>query len=353
MAYLAIFIVAGAAILEGGLRLFIYVQHGVPGKTYGLWRYDRVLGAQHKENAYNTRAQTNNYGFRNVEDVIDPKPAGALRVVAYGGSTTFCYNLSDAETWPAKLEQLLRSTRHPADQVLNGGAIMWSIGHVFARAESDIPALKPDYVIIYSGANEFRNAVQLASQGKDLSALVRRGEYGAFATNLDQNRWLKRNVAVVRLFDYQVLPQLYRWNLVSRRRIDGLSPEHYDQAGDPSVLQNYLEVLRRLIALIRAHGGEPIFFVQIHDGRHPGNEVRVTFSRAGAELAQELGVTVVDGQRLIDEHPGPATDLFYRSGYHFSAVGAERAAELLYRTLCTLTKGGTPRCNNRANALDL
>jgi lysophospholipase L1-like esterase len=333
--YVAILILAGTAILEGGLRWFIHVRHGVPGKTYGLWRDDDVLGAQHQENAYNTRAQTNDYGFRNVEDVIDPKPEGAMRVIAYGGSTTFCYNLADTETWPAKLEQLLRSTRHPADQVLNAGAITWSIGHAFARAQKDIPMLRPDLVIIQSGMNEIHNAVQLAAQGADLSVLVRRGEYGAFATNLDQNRWLKRNVLLVRLFDYKVLPQLYRWSLVPRRAVGGVLPEHYDQPGDPTIEQNYLEVLRRFVALVRAYGGVPVFFIQSHDGRYAGNEIRVAYSKAGANVARELGATVIDGGRLLDEYPGPVTDLFYQSGYHFSALGAERAAELLYRTVVT------------------
>ncbi len=333
IAYFASLILAGTAILEGGLRWFIHVRHGVPGKTYGLWRYDNVLGAQHQEDAYNTRAQTNDYGFRNVEAVIDPKPAGAVRVIAYGGSTTFCYNLSDTESWPAKLEQLLRSMRHPADQVLNAGAIMWSIGHAFARAQKDIPMLRPDLVIIQSGVNETRNAVQLAAQGVDLSSLVERGTYGAFATNLDQNRWFKRNVAVVRLFDYQVLPQLYRWNLISQRGTGGVLLKRYDQPADPAVVHNYLEVLRRFIALVRAYGGVPVFFVQSHDGRYASNEIRVAYSKAGAELARKLGATVIDGWQLLDEYPGPATDLFHQSGYHFSALGAERAAELLYRIL--------------------
>ncbi len=333
IAYIAILIIAGTLIVEGGLRWFVHVRHGVTGKTYGLWRYDHVLGAQHQENAYNTRAQTNDHGFRNVEDVINPKPAGAVRVITYGGSTTFCYNLADTETWPAKLEQLLRSTRHPADQVLNAGAITWSIGHAFARARKDIPILRPDLVIIHSGMNEIRNAAHLAAQGVDLSALVRRGEYGAFATNLDQNRWLKRNVLLVRVFDYRVLPQLYRWHLIPRQAIGGVLLEHYDRPGDPAIEQNYLEVLRRFVALVRAYDGVPVFFIQSHDGRHASNEVRAAYSKAGADLVRELGATVIDGWQLRDEYPGPATDLFYQSGYHFSARGAERAAALLHRAL--------------------
>lgn len=40
-------------LTEFSTRLIIHVKYGVPGKTYGLWRYDEVLGAQHRENAYN------------------------------------------------------------------------------------------------------------------------------------------------------------------------------------------------------------------------------------------------------------------------------------------------------------
>src|SRR5579864_8023571 len=110
-------LLVGAA--EGTGRLVIHFKYGVPGKTYGLWTYDPVLGAVHAANAYNSNSETNSLGFRNKEDVFEPKPAGALRIIAYGGSTTFCYNLDTTEAWPLQLQELLRAHHNSRDQVLN------------------------------------------------------------------------------------------------------------------------------------------------------------------------------------------------------------------------------------------
>jgi len=143
---------------EGAGRFIIYLRYGVPGKTYGLWKYDPELGAIHASEAYNLLAETDNYGFRNRDDVIEPKPKDALRIIAYGGSTTFCYNLANDEAWPIQLQALLRLSENPKDQVLNAGAIAWSIAHEITRAKRDIPLLHPDYVILYSGVNEDLNA---------------------------------------------------------------------------------------------------------------------------------------------------------------------------------------------------
>jgi len=131
------------------------------------------MGAQHRENTYSTNAETDDYGFRNKESVVEPKPQDSLRIITYGGSTTFCYNLSNEDAWPLQLQKVLREKRNDSDQVLNGGAIMWSIGHAHARGKKDIPALKPDYVMIYAGINEATNAGYLSSQGKPLGELVR------------------------------------------------------------------------------------------------------------------------------------------------------------------------------------
>jgi len=134
---------------EIGARVYFWARYGVPGKQYGIWREDPGLGAIHQENAHHSMGETNNMGFRNREDVREPKPPGSLRVITYGGSTTFCYNILTDEAWPVRLEQQMRSRRPGGanDQVLNGGAVMWSIGQVYVRAKRDVSVLKPDYAL--------------------------------------------------------------------------------------------------------------------------------------------------------------------------------------------------------------
>ncbi len=316
---------AGFVALEAGGRAWIHFKHGVPGKSYGLWRYDEVLGAQHRENGYNTHTQTNDFGFRNREPVLEPKPEHAWRVIAYGGSPTFCYNLSDADASPRQLERLLRE-ENPRHQVLNAGAILWSLGHAYARAREDLPRLEPDQVIIYAGINEHTNAELLALDGTPIPAQVKRGDYGRFATNMDQNRWVKRNLVTVRFLDYVVSRKLRRLRQAPDATRDTDSPSR----PDPFILENYLHVLGRFFDLATEHGARAVFVVQTHAGADARNAYLTSYSRAGADLARDRGAVVVDAQRIVDSYSGDPQDLFYTTGVHYSALGARRLAELLH-----------------------
>lgn len=321
--FLSILILIG--ILEATASFFVYIKYGVPGKTYGLWRYDEFLGAQHRENAYNTKCQTNNFGFRcnsSHEDVFEPKPAGSLRIITYGGSTTFCYNLSDADTWPSRLELQLRNNRNPKDQVLNGGAILWSIGHLFVRAKKDIPQLKPDYIILYTGINEHANASFLARDGRLMKELIANNQYGEFAKNMDQNRWIKRNSVLVKFFDYYLAQQK-----------DIPKSSSGERTPDPYILENYLHVLKDFIDLAKSYGAVPVFIIQAHGNNNDYNKYLTSYSRFGAETAKNLGAIVIDAQLIVEKYPGPSMDLFYETGVHYSKEGASLLAELIYNTL--------------------
>lgn len=215
VAFLACLPLLLLAIVEGVGRAYLYLKYGVPGKTYGIWRYDATLGAQQLENGYNSLGVTNDFGFRNDEDVFTPKPPNSLRVIAYGGSTTYAYNLLTPDTWVYQLERSLRERRAGGqrDQVLNAGGVMWSIGHVYARARKDVPVLKPDYALIYSGINEPENARMLALDGKPMERLVREKRYGVFATNLPQNSWIKRDLITYKLLaNFVAYPVLARFS---------------------------------------------------------------------------------------------------------------------------------------------
>lgn len=314
-------------LLEGGGRLYVYFKHGVEGKSYGLWRYDEVLGAQHREHAYNTNAETNDYGFRNKQDVMQPKPEGAFRIITYGGSTTFCYNLLNDEAWPLQLQSVLREKRHSHDQVLNGGAILWSLGHAYARAKKDIPELRPDYVIIYSGINEETNAGYLARQGLPMQELVEQQRWGEFATNYDQNRWVKRNLFIVRVLDYIIKPFFENRNSTVGNNTECVVPE---TKTDTHIEQNYLHVLKDFIALIEQHGGQAVFVIQAQGNNSETNKYLTSYSVAGAHLAAEQGAIVVDAQDLVNTYADNSMDLFYYSGVHYSKLGATKLAEFIF-----------------------
>lgn len=312
------FPVAGILAIEGAAYAVVHFKYGVPGKTYGLWTYDAELGAIHSRNGYNSNSQTNNYGFRNKEDVFEPKPPNSIRVIAYGGSTTFCFNLETDEAWPIRLQEEVRKYAGPKSQVLNAGAIVWSIGHELARAKRDLPKLKPDVVILYSGLNEEANARNLAEEGIKLKDVVDAGKHGVFATNLDQSRWLKRNSLIVRYIEYL--------NLFAPTGNPGPTPEYPIV---PEVRENFNRTLREFIELIRQNGAKPLYVIMSGLPEIAQNRLLLRYSREGAAVAREMGVPVIDSNDVIRDYKGDKADLFSASGAHWSALGATLLAKFI------------------------
>ena len=306
-------------------RFVVYLKYGVPGKSYGLWQYDAELGAIHASNAYNSNAETNNLGFRNREDVFTPKPRGALRIIAYGGSTTFCYNLYNDQAWPIRLQNLLRLHGNPKDQVLNGGAILWAMAHEITRAKRDLPMLHPDYVILYSGVNEPTNAYYATAEGKDLAAGIAQGR-PVFATNYDQDRWLKRNSVLIRFLDYTT-------DFLKSKLSGSVGVQNQGRVDPftPLIMRHYLMVLGQFIDLIKQSGATPIYVImgglRVADGSIVYEGLQ--FSRAGAQLARDRNVMVVDAQQVVDGYAGDKRDLFLGSGVHWSDLGAGLLAEFI------------------------
>ncbi len=317
-------------LLEGATRAYLYLKYARPGKSYGLWAYDKELGAIHSINGYNSNAETNDHGFRNVEPVTNPKPPGATRGIVYGGSIVFCYNLSNEEAWPMQLEKNLRENHNPGDQVLNGGAICWSTGHAHRRAKRDLPVLKPDYVVIYLGINEPLNAATMLEDGRDIHELVKAGKYGEIATNLDQSRWAKRNLAIVRLLEYVVNPIFQKKAAKNRQDLGGPAIGETPKT-DTLMLENYLHVMRDFIQLIKDNGARPIFVVQSRAKAAPHMAFFTSFSENGAALAREMGATVLDSKDIAKTFTGNWDDLFISSGVHFTKLGAEEMGKFVYR----------------------
>jgi len=96
--------------------------------------------------------QINSQGFRTHEFAV-PKPAGLVRVVCIGGSTTVAGRTND-ETYPALLEAKLRA-RYPGlpVEVLNLGVSGVSHEHWLTRLDR-VFAFEPDAVVHYEAVND-------------------------------------------------------------------------------------------------------------------------------------------------------------------------------------------------------
>lgn len=328
LAYLFISVSLILLSIEGAGRLYIHFKYGIPGKTYGLWIYDADLGATHRPNGYNTHTSLNNYGFRNHEDVFDSKPRNSIRIIAFGGSTTFGYNLGDDDIYTEQLQRRLRTIKgYDKTQVLNAGRICYSAGHNLILIKRLVPKLKPDYVIIYEGVNEAMNMCGLENDGVAVSKLTE--HYGMIAKSYDQNRWIKRNSVIARYFDYVVKQKIEE----SRKRLAELNPDHVFEMPSaqqvsihPWAIENYKYVLKEMLDFLRKENVSVIVVryacVQ--------NDYHKTFSDISAQVAREKDVLVYDMEQRFDQFGEKKKDYFIYTGVHVTPDGAKILAGGLF-----------------------
>ncbi len=92
-------------------------------------------------------------GFRPAS-LPAPKPEGALRIFALGGSSTYGLYVGAEAAFPARLEQRLRAALPGRSvQVVNLGCAGWASDRV-ANLLDAVLALEPDLVVVYAGHNE-------------------------------------------------------------------------------------------------------------------------------------------------------------------------------------------------------
>lgn len=105
---------------------------------------------------------TNRWGLRGDAPPPDAEWEAWTTVLAVGGSTTQCYYLDDARTWPRLLQERLRRAHGERVWVGNAGFDGHSTrGHLLVM-EHVVRALRPDAVLVLVGANDL--AVSLSDE---------------------------------------------------------------------------------------------------------------------------------------------------------------------------------------------
>ena len=281
----------------------------------------------------------NALGYRGEEITLE-KPAGVVRIVCCGGSTTYGYGTDDYRlTVPSMLQYGLREAGKQVE-VVNAGCPGWSTFETLVNFESRVLDLSPDHVVFYHGINDV-----LASMVWPPEAL--RG---------DQSGWLVRErrmveapllersdlARIVMVRNGVIEPHGSMLRVVGeaaasnqtfnfrRQRKQGTYPEGLfrDVPLERMLRANGTRLFRRnlesLIAVARAHGVSVLLTTFAYSAEFPGNpnighpavrDAIDAYNEVVREAARRHGVALVDLQPLLR-----SKDLF-TDGEHFSVAG--------------------------------
>ena len=313
--------------------------------VHGLFRRHPWLNVSGKE-ASHAEVQgkvftLNSAGYRSPERSFE-KPAGVLRVLCAGGSTTFDSLANRNETtWPWRLEGELRAKGLPVE-VWNAGIPTWTtLENIIALLTRDVD-LQPDLLVVMQGFND----LQPASRGPHDPTY----EHGhaermlsALGFELEEPGLLDRSVALERL-----------------RALLGRSPSRAEAdsatlapAASAAGLATYRRNLHTLIAVARAHGIEVVLVTQPlrpapvdnpRDRRFltewlgiEGEAVEgelAKINRILLEVAAQEGAVAVDAAR---ETSWQREDFW--DPVHFATPGSDKLARLLAGRLAGVLRG--------------
>ena len=181
-----------------------------------------------------TQAHTD-YPDQDYPVAPSPRRAGAVRVIALGGSSTGgAWQNDDLDDfWPAELERRLG----PGVQVVNQGVGGWTSFHIRRYLETRIADLDPDVLVIYIGHND-----AMTPAAVPLAAL-----FEAWTRRNDWRLGLSERLGGVPLY------QLFRFGLlalVDRGDTVAVPPEDLD------------ENINIIVDLMRARGGRVLLALE-------------------------------------------------------------------------------------------
>ncbi len=282
------------------------------------------------------------------DEVAVRKPAGTVRIVCCGGSTTYGEGVLDPrETVPFLLQTGLRDAG-AAVEVLNAGCPGWTTLETRINFETRLLDLAPDWIVVYHGINDVLPRIVWppdAFRG-DVSGWLERREWFREASLLERSdlgRLLL--VATGRIEPHGSLlrvigdvPPTSHTFLFRTQRMAGTYPEgvfrdvpveRMLEANDARYFRRNLE---SLIAAAKAHGVEVLLTTFAYSREfghrpyigHPAVQRAIDGTNA---IVRELAAQ--RGTGLVDLAPELTERALFTDGVHFTAAGNARRAELL------------------------
>lgn len=317
-------------------------------------RKDDLLGYRLMENKKISEYTFNNLGFRG-RDFTAAKPAGTIRVICVGGSTTIGSNAgNDSFTYPFILEELLRQAFPGANkiEVINAGVFGYHSWHSMLRVDNEFDRYDPDVYVFMDGLNDV-----MAAYGMEKKQLERLANTVSGSGLLTQLVNKTQESLVLRMRDFARGSALYQ---VMERALNALrsrlgTQDFSGEMAEKMQLFGYKRNVERAIShvLARNKGVILLNYPWIVDGRLQGREescllpykvdpdmIKVyNFGRAylkqtNADIAKELGVPYVDLQDIFDRQIQEwGASRLYSDNMHFTRYGNYVLATAVSREL--------------------
>lgn len=378
-------------VMEGILRVYNPFQFRVRGSHIVLPVNKRSVIQNEKVAKLDKTIvhTTNSLGFRG-EEPPGGIPKGKylplvfdqyLTILAVGGSTTECYFLSDGNTWPEVLGDLLKQKIEKV-WVNNAGFVGHStFGHLRLLQDTIVP-LHPDVVLFLTGLND----IGITDLNQTFDAQIMEG--GKFTRTDDAQAasslcWKSPACLFVSLADYSevvnlglnlyrnaraatALPGRANPSAVVTGDIDDIQEDlpSYSHLTVPnaddilagitlekdSTLRGYAERLRQIIQLCRQNDIEPVFVTQpvlygqgvddvtgvdletIEINPHTNGYLQWNVLEKYNDVVRQAGrderVLVID---LAEKMPHSST--YYYDFVHYTNAGARKVAEIIFADL--------------------
>jgi hypothetical protein len=279
-------------------------------------------------NPWNVNVTTDDLGLRTTEAPPAVSP-DTVAVLAVGDSFTFGGEVSDAETWPARLSEIL------AAPVANAGVFGYGLDQSVLRAERLAPVLSPWAIVVAFKYEDILRTelVQRAGVEKPYFEVVegqlqlRNSPPQKFHPRIAQLGVLRTVAGYSYLADFA----MRRFGLTNWWYAGGLTEVRAHQDG-PSVS---CLLMRRLGALEKATGARVLLVAQyvaraFTDPTSPVTIAEVAGSRQLLDCAETQGLATIDTYdawvEAAERDPsGFLSRMFVRS--HMSATGNQAVAD--------------------------
>lgn len=332
-------------VIELACALVVYQttrQSHLPRRLNAFTFHPSLVGLPtpgYRETRGGVTVSHNSSGFRGAE--VGAKSPNTVRILAVGGSTTYGVQVSDQDTWPARLGEMLA----PRCEVLNLGVPGHSSAEHVILTALRLSELAPDVIVFYMGWNDLRSS-HLSHLRADYSNFHLLEQYGSLQV---EQEYRAHSAALY----------LAKWLLVRLGQIDPPRRLLKDSAGasatdvDARLVAIFERNAGELAVLARSIGAEPVFVPQVLNPYFRTSEdvtwwapylptkailsVNTAFNDATKRAAERTGSPFV-----VDPLSAPWTADDFLDHGHLSAAGNRKFAEALSHTLGPRCAAGQP-----------